>query len=231
MKHERLARQIGFIVEIDKLKTVLRQTWLMDDSRRENDAEHSWHTALMALLLAEYAGGPHFLMPAQSTSEGDQREPGLPGLPLPGRGSFAQQTPIDVCRAMKMMLVHDLVEIDAGDTFVYDDAAAVGKAEREDLAAARVFGLLPPDQAAEVRGLWEEFEARRTPEARYAAALDRLQPILHNHHTQGKAWRQHGVTSAQVIAHNRHIADSAPALWEFAEGLIRDAVAKGYLAE
>ncbi len=191
----RLSRQIDFLREIDRLKQVLRRTWLMDQSRRENDAEHSWHLGVMAVLLAEYAA-----------------EPGL-----------------DLLRAVKMALIHDLVEIDAGDTFAYDEVGAQDKDRRERLAADRIFQILPPDQAAEIRSLWEEFESRQTPEARYAAALDRFQPILHNYHTQGRAWRQHGITSDQVIARNRHMAEGAPALWAHAEELIRDAVEKGYL--
>jgi putative hydrolase of HD superfamily len=195
--NDRLARQIDFVLEIDKLKRVVRQTWHLDHSRKENDAEHSWHLAVMAVLLAEYAA-----------------EPGL-----------------DLARVVGMVLVHDLVEIDAGDTFVYDEAATRDKPEREQRAAERIFSMLPEDQAAEVRGLWEEFEARRTPEARYAAGLDRLQPLLHNYHTEGRTWREHGVTSADVLARNRHMAEGAPRLWQFAEGLIRDAVRRGYLAE
>lgn len=194
--HDRLARQIAFIVEVDKLKRVFRQTWLMDTSRRENDAEHSWHLAMMAVLLSEYAGRPA----------------------------------LDVLRVLTMVLVHDLVEIDAGDTFVYDEEAAKDKTQREQAAADRLFAMLPDDQAAEVRGLWEEFEARQTPEARFAAALDRLQPILHNYYTRGKAWQEHRITRAQVIASNRHMAEGAPELWEFARGLIDDAVRRGYLA-
>ncbi len=192
----RLGRQIGFILEIDKLKSVLRRTWLTDQSRRENSAEHSWHLALMTVLLREYAA----------------------------------EKDLDVLRVVKMVLIHDLVEIDAGDTLVYDTVGARDKRAREEKAADRLFRLLPPDQAAEIRGLWEEFEDRRTPEARYAAALDRLQPILHNYHTQGRAWKEHGVTSAMVIDRNQHIAEGSPSLWEFVQGLVRDAVAKGYLA-
>jgi putative hydrolase of HD superfamily len=192
----RLAQQIAFALEADKLKGVLRQTWLTDQSRRENSAEHSWHAALMAVLLAEHAAaGPT----------------------------------LDVARVVRMMLVHDLVEIDAGDTLVYDDAAAAGKARRERDAAQRIFGLLPDDQAAELRAAWDEFEARQTPEARFAAALDRVQPILHNFATQGRAWREHGVTAARVLEKNRHIAEGSPALWEFIRELVSDAVARGYL--
>lgn len=196
-ENDRLPRQIRFLIEIDKLKSVFRQTWLLDRSRRENDAEHSWHLAMMAVLLLEYAG----------------------------------QQDLDLLRVIKMVLVHDLVEIDAGDTFAYDEVGEADKHDREEKAADRIFSTLPPDQAVEFRSVWEEFEARNTPESRYAAALDRLQPLLHNYYTQGRAWRQHGVTAAEVTARNRHIADGAPRLWEYAQGLIRDAIDKGYLAE
>jgi putative hydrolase of HD superfamily len=197
MDPDRLARQIKFLLEIDKLKGVLRQTWRLDQSRRENDAEHSWHLAIMAVLLAEYAGAPK----------------------------------LDLLRVVKMVLVHDLVEIDAGDTFIYDEIGARDKPEREARAADRLFAILPADQAAELRQLWEEFEARSSPEARYAAALDRLQPLLHNYHTQGRAWRTHGVTRDRVLAHNRQMAEGAPVLWEFARKLIFDAAAQGFLPE
>lgn len=192
---DRLSQQLAFIAEIDKLKHILRQTWLLDSSRQENDAEHSWHIAVMALLLAEHA---------------DQ--------------------PVDIARVVKMLLIHDVVEIDAGDTFIYDEAGHQDKEEREQRAADRLFGLLPPDQAAELRGLWDEFEARETPEARYAAAIDRLQPLMHNCLTEGKAWRAHGVTADKVLAMNgARIGAASAALWQAAEAMIRDAVEKGYL--
>ncbi len=192
---DRLTRQLAFVLEIDRLKTVLRRTVLTDRSRRENSAEHSWHIALMAVLLAEHAAEP-----------------------------------VDVGRVVRMLLVHDVVEIDAGDTFVYDPAAAEDKGERERRAAERLFGLLPADQAAEVRALWDEFEERATAEARYAHAVDRLQPMLHNYATEGHSWQKYGVRSSQVIAHNRHIGDGAPDLWAHAERLIADAVERGWLA-
>jgi len=190
-----LRRQIDFVVEIDKLKDVYRQTLLMNGKRYENDAEHSWHLAVMVFLLSEYA----------------------------------ENKQLDLFRVLKMVLVHDLVEIDAGDTFCYDKKAAVGKVEREREAARRIFALLPQDQAASFLELWEEFESMQTPEARYAAALDRLQPILHNYNTQGAAWRKHGVTLDRVLDRNKHIAEGAPELWNFAESLIKDAEEKGYL--
>lgn len=192
---DRLARQLAFIAELDKLKAVLRQTWLLDGSRQETDAEHSWHIAMMALVLAEHA-----------------------------------DEPVDAGHVVRMLLVHDIVEIDAGDTFIYDDAGHADKEAREQAAAARLFGMLPGEQGAELRALWDEFEARRTPEARFAAAVDRLQPLLHNYLTEGKAWRQHGVTADRVRTVNARIGEGSAALWEQARRLIDDAVAKGYLA-
>lgn len=194
-KNSRLAQQLGFIREIDKLKSVLRRTLLMDGTRYENDAEHSWHLAVMAILLREHANKPD----------------------------------VDVGRVVKMVLVHDIVEIDAGDTYCYDDAGNRGKVAREQVAAERLFGLLPEDQRQEFQALWEEFEARVTPEARFAAALDRVQPLMHNYYTGGVVWKQHGVNSAKVQERNRHVGEGSRTLWEFAEELIRDAVARGYL--
>lgn len=191
---DRLARQLAFVLEIDRLKSVLRRSLLTDGSRNENSAEHSWHIALMAVVLAEHAAEP-----------------------------------VDVGRVVAMLLVHDVVEIDAGDTYVYDTVAAADKAEREERAADRLFGLLPADQAAEMRALWDEFERRETPEARFAAAIDRLQPILHNFATEGVAWRQHGVTADRVEAMNRHMGEGSEPLWEHARRLIADAVERGYL--
>lgn len=196
MSTDRLAQQIAFIVECDRLKTILRQNWIIDGSRAENDAEHSWHIAVMALLLAEHADAK-----------------------------------VDVARVVGMLLVHDIVEIDAGDTFIYDAAGHADKDEREQRAADRLFGLLPPDQAEHFRGLWDEFEARQTPEARFAAAIDRLQPVLLNCMTEGKAWRRHGVTADKVVALNSgRIGDVSQSLWDYARGMIEEAVAKGHLA-
>ena len=194
MSEERLQKQIGFILEIDKLKNVFRQTHLPGNLRRENDAEHSWHFAMMAVLLAEHA-----------------------------------EKGVDPSRVVRIALIHDLVEIDAGDTFAYDMKGNEDKAERERVAADRIFNLLLADQASELRALWDEFEAKETPDAKYAAALDRLQPILLNYHTAGAAWQKHGITADQVVARNQHMADGAPALWAYAERLIGDAVRKGYL--
>ena len=194
---ERLTRQIDFLREIDKVKGVFRQTWLLDGSRKENDAEHSWHLATMAVLLGEYAA-----------------EPGL-----------------DVARVVRMVLVHDLVEIDAGDTYCYDEKAAADKLQRETRAADRIFAILPEDQGREFRALWDEFEEAATPEARYANALDRLQPLLLNYHTHGASWQKHSVTSDRVLKRARPIAEATPGIWDYAAGLVRDAVQKGILDE
>ncbi|KAM3099503.1 HD domain-containing protein [Phormidesmis sp. 146-12] len=193
--HTRLHDQLRFIVEIDKLKHVLRQTSLIDKSRRENDAEHSWHLAMMAIVLSEYAA----------------------------------QT-VDLVRVLKMVLIHDLVEIDAGDTFCYDEQGTETQADRERQAADRIFGLLPFDQTTELRSLWEEFEAKQTSDAQFAAALDRIQPVLHNYYTQGGTWKKAGVTIEKVRKRIAPIAKGAPILAQFVDELIQDAVEKGYLA-
>ena len=177
MEESRLAQQVRFIVEVDKLKEIFRQTLLIGSRRAENDAEHSWHLCLIAIVLAEHAADPS----------------------------------LDLLRVLKMLIVHDLVEIDAGDTFAYDTARMA-------------------DQRDELRALWDEFEEKRTPEAKFATAVDRFQPMLLNVRTQGAAWNRHGVTSDRVVARNRHIAEGSPALWEFASAMIADAVKRGELA-
>jgi putative hydrolase of HD superfamily len=197
MDPARLERQIGFIVEIDRLKQVMRQTLLTDRCRHENSAEHSWHIALAALVLAEYADTPD----------------------------------LDLPRVIKMLLVHDLVEIDAGDTYCYDEEARRGQQARERLAADRVFGRLPSDQAADLQAAWEEFEARQSPEALFAAALDRLQPVLNNFYSGGTMWRKHGIRRCQVARRIAPLQSGAPALWRYASGLLDQAVARGILAD
>lgn len=189
-----MLQQMAFIEEIDRLKTVLRQTQIMDGSRRENSAEHSWHLAVMALLLAEHA-----------------------------------DEPVDALRVVKMLLIHDLVEIDAGDTFAYDTEGHGDKEERERKAAARLFGLLPAEQAAELWALWEEFEASETPEAKFGLALDRLHPMLNNYRTEGHAWKQHRITSDRVLHRSESITRGSKVLGAYARTKIGDAVAKGYL--
>lgn len=183
---ERLSNQLAFLNEIEKLKVVYRRNQTVDRSRFENSAEHSWHVALMALVLAEHAGSPA----------------------------------LDVLKVVKLLLIHDLVEIYAGDTWLYDAQAAKDQAQREARSADRLFGMLPPDQAAEFRALWDEFEARDTPESRFAAAIDALQPLA-NHLLSGAADPAEPTpTRLQVIERKRHIAASSPALWEIAQSII-----------
>lgn len=197
MNTERLNQQIHFILEIDRLKDILRQSYLIHSRRRENSAEHSWHLALLAIVLAEHA-----------------------------------DTSFDLLRLLKMLLIHDVVEIDAGDTYIYGEYDEIAKIQQEQQAAERIFGLLPPDQSAEMKSLWAEFEAKKTPEARFAGALDRLMPLLHNYHTQGVSWKEHGVRSEQVFARNQSpLAKGSAGLWEYARQLIEDAIAQGYLAK
>lgn len=195
MSSTRLTQQLQFLMEIDKLKTVLRQSYLVGSQRRENSAEHCWHLAMATWILAEHA-----------------------------------KEPIDVWRVVKMALIHDIVEIDAGDVYIYSDFDETVKMQREQQAALRIFGLLPPDQARECQMLWAEFEARETAEARFAATVDRLLPLLHNYYTQGLSWQEHGVTSAQVYARNQpRIREGSETLWQMAETLIQEAITKGYL--
>lgn len=193
-----LLKQLDFILEIDRLKSVYRQTFILSGERTENDAEHSWHLAVMAFLLAEHA---------------DEE--------------------VDVPRVMKMVLIHDIVEIDAGDTFAYDSAGHRDKELREREAAERIFGLLPEGQRAQMLQIWREFEERETPEARFAAALDCLQPVLLNYHSRraGRTWTDHDVQYRQVVERIERIRDGSGDLWEFARQLVRDAVQKGYLPE
>ena len=191
---DRLKQQMQFIIEIDRLKQILRQSLISGGSRRENSAEHSWHLAIMASVLAEYA---------------------LPET--------------DLLRTLQMLLIHDLVEIDAGDTFCYDIQANQDKADRETQAANRIFGLLPDDLRQAMRSLWDEFELRETPSAKFAAALDRIEPMLLNQQTQGGTWKQHGITSDRVLQRMQPVAEGTPELWGFVEQVIEDCVAAGYL--
>jgi len=196
MDLKRLSRQIEFLVEIDRLKTIVRRTLLVDGSRQEDSAEHSWHLALLAMVLAEHSNSP-----------------------------------VDLFRVLKMILVHDIVEIDAGDTYCYDEEANRGKAEREKKAADRIFGLLPEDQEIEFRSLWEEFESRQTEDALFAAALDRLQPILNAFRSGGITWQKHGIRGEQIFRKNSHMGDGSQVLWDYAQGMIKDAIAKGWIAQ
>jgi putative hydrolase of HD superfamily len=192
----RLARQVAFIVEADKLKTIFRQTVNTVSRRAENDAEHSWALCLLVITLAEHANVPT----------------------------------LDVLRALKMVILHDLVEIDAGDTFAYDTKNMADQHAREALAADRIFGLLPDGQSADFRALWDEFEARQTPESKFAAAVDRFHPMLLNCSTEGAAWKKHGITVDRVLARNAHIAEGSTELWAYAQQKHRDPDAAGHVA-
>jgi len=191
----RLGQQLAFLIEVDRLKTVLRASTLAAVERRENDAEHSWHLALMVPVLAEYA-----------------------------------DEPIDVGHTVKLVVVHDLVEIYAGDTPLYDDELRTSQVERELAAADRLFGLLPDDQAREFRALWDEFEARETPEARFAKAIDRLEPNLLNWMAAGGTWRTPGVTADTVRTRTEHIGQASAALGGAMATLIDSAVRNGWIA-
>ncbi|MFE9635316.1 HD family hydrolase [Streptomyces sp. NPDC006463] len=191
---DRLRRQIEFVMEADLLKDVFRRSPLLAADRRENDAEHSWHLALLTLVLAEYA-----------------------------------DEPLDVGRVLALVVVHDLVEIYAGDTFVYDTEAVVDQEVREQRAAERLFSLLPADQSALFRSLWDEFEARVTPEARFAKAMDRLQPLLLNYGNRGGTWRTPGVTVDEVLDRKSLIKDASGELWRYAQSLIHAGAAHGWV--
>jgi putative hydrolase of HD superfamily len=191
----RLARQVAFIAECDKLKEIFRQTVNTQSRRPENDAEHSWALCLCVIVLAEHANA----------------------------------RALDVLRVLKMVIVHDLVEIDAGDTFGYDTARQADQHARECIAADRIFGLLPADQAREFRALWDEFEAQQTPEAKFALACDRFQPVLLNTLTQGGGWKKHGVTEDRVLERNSRIGAGSTELWRHVEQLIRDTADAGHL--
>ncbi len=182
---ERFAKQLDFILELDKLKYIKRRSYVADGSRHENDAEHSWHLALMAMLFSEY-----------SNEE------------------------VDVLHVMKMVLIHDAVEIDAGDTYAYDEQGANTKREREEKAAKRIFHILPEDQAKEMRDLWEEFEAGDTPEARFANVLDKVQPVMLNDITNGRSWREHGIAASQVLGRNDATKEGSEVLWNHVKELV-----------
>ena len=210
MIDERLKKQLDFLLEIDKMKSLYRQTYIIHDEsrgasmrefegekerykRRENDAEHSFHLALFAMTLAEHSN-----------------------------------VPIDVQKVMKMVLIHDIVEIDAGDTYCYDAEGYKSKREREEKAADRLFGLLPNDQRDEYRALWEEFERMDTAESKFAAALDRMQPMLLNNAKDGVSWLEHGISYEQVRARNAHIKNGSDELWEYIEKMLGEANEKGF---
>lgn len=195
MVNARLEQQIQFIKEIDKLKQIFRQNIVIGTERNENDAEHSWHLAMMAILFSEY-----------STDKN-----------------------IDILKVVKMVLIHDLVEIDAGDTFCYDEKGYEDKDEREQKAAQKLFSLLPSDQAKDIWDLWNEFEQLNTPESRFAAGIDRFQPLILNYNTSGHTWQKPGITSAKVLKRNELLEENAPLLWEYAKAMVENSIQKGFL--
>lgn len=193
---ERMAKQLAFALEIDKAKSVLRQTHLSEHGRRENDAEHSWHLAIMAYLLREYANEA-----------------------------------VDIGKVMLMCLIHDLVEIDAGDTYAYDTVGLSTQKEREAAAKQRVFSLLPADQAAELMALFEEFEDNRTAEARFAHAMDNLQPLLLNNSNDGSDWREHGVTAEQVYGRQKKTKEGSATLYRITDEILQEHIRRGNLKQ
>lgn len=193
---ERLRKQLDFLLEIDKEKEIYRQTHILGGARRENDAEHAWHMAIMAFVLQEYANEP-----------------------------------IDVLRVMKMVLMHDLVEIYAGDTYAYDENGKETQRERELAAADRIFGMLPEDQKKEFRGIWEEFEERKSPEAKFARMLDNYQPLSLNNANQGGDWRAHDVARSQVEKRNEISAEGSRVIGDVIADIIEENVRKGNLRD
>ncbi len=194
MSLNNLLSQIEFIKEIDKLKYIQRRTKLINSDRNENDAEHSWHLAIMAVVLAEHANEP-----------------------------------VNILKVVKMLLIHDLVEIDAGDTFIYDTQKNHTNTDEERLAAQRIFGMLPKEQAEELIDIWEEFEAGNSAEARFARAIDRLEPLLQNSSNQGGTWKEFDVPYSKVYNKKKIIKEGAATIWEYAENLLNENVAKGIL--
>lgn len=195
MEKQRFEKQIAFLIEIDKLKNIFRRTYLINQERHENDAEHSWHLALFVLILSEYANDKD----------------------------------LDIARVIEMVVLHDLVEIYAGDTYVYDQEGRKSQQKREAEAAEKLFSLLPEDQKQHFASIIEEHNAQETNEARFANTVDRLQPLMHNFFTDGKAWREHGIKKEQVIEINKSIAEGSQELWEYGRSLIDEAYEKGWL--
>lgn len=195
IENERLQQQLNFIVEVDKIKQIMRRTKLIDGTRFENDAEHSWHLAIMAMLLKEHAANQNF----------------------------------NLARVMKMVVIHDLIEIYAGDTFAYDVKGNADKAERERKSADKLFALLPSDQGKEIRELWEEFDKEETQDARYAAALDHLQPFVHNIFTDGCTWKNGNISTAPVLKRMAITMKEIPGLKPWIEYEVEKAVKNGWL--
>lgn len=192
----RLEKQIQFIVEVDKVKNIFRQTYLADGKRKENDAEHSWHLALSAILLKEYVSEE-----------------------------------VDILKVITMVLIHDLVEIDAGDTYAYDSEGAKDKREREEKAADRIFNILPTEQGQYFRELWEEFESYETEDAKYAHLLDNFQPMLLNDASKGKSWSEHQVKKEQIYKRNERIADTSETIWEEMQRIVEKNIQLGNICE
>ena len=192
----RFEQQMKFILEIDKVKNVFRQTYLADGNRKENDAEHSWHMAIMAFLLKEYA-----------------------------------QEEVDIMRVVLMVLTHDLVEIDAGDTYAYDLDGLQTKREREVKAAERIFGLLPKDQEEQFRELWDEFEAYESAEAKYAHMLDNFQPLMLNDALDGKSWKEHKVKKSQIYSRNAKTMEGSEKIWEYMKDLVQKNIDRGKIQD
>lgn len=191
---DRLRQQLAFLMEIDKQKEIIRQTYLADGSRKETDAEHAWHLAMMCMILSEYANEK-----------------------------------IDVPKTIMMVLTHDLVEIDAGDTYAYDQTGNQTKKERELKAADRIYGLLPEDQRKYLRALWDEFEAMETPEAKFANMLDKIQPVCLNDQSKGKSWVEHNVCKRQIMERNSKTHEGSDLLWDYIKKLIEKNVEAGFI--
>ncbi|MBQ4339479.1 MAG: HD domain-containing protein [Firmicutes bacterium] len=196
MKDERLKKQMEFALEIDKEKNIFRQTHLSGKGRRENDAEHAWHMAMMIYLLKEYANEE-----------------------------------IDIAKAMMMALLHDVVEIDAGDTYAYDTEGLKLQKEKEAKAAERIFGLLPDDQRDEMKALFEEFEAHESPEARFVRVIDNLQPLMLNDSNRGGDWIEHKVTKSQIYKRNQKTGSGSEKLWEYIQELIQRNIDRGSIRD
>ncbi len=194
MKTDNLLKQVAFIKEIDKLKYIQRKTKLFNSNRPENDAEHSWHLAMMTIVLAEHS-----------------------------------DKPIDVLKVLKMVLIHDIVEIDAGDTFIYDTVKSHTNTEEELIAAKRIFGLLPTEQADEFITIWKEFEDGITDEAKFAKSMDRFEPLLQNTSNNGGTWTEFNVPYQNVYDKKKAIRNGSVTIWNYAEHLINESVAKGIL--
>ena len=192
----RFEQQMKFILEIDKVKNVFRQTYLADGNRKENHAEHSWHMAIMAFLLKEYA-----------------------------------QEEVDIMIVVLMVLIHDLVEIDAGDTYAYDLDGLQTKREREVKAAERIFGLLPKDQEEQFRELWDEFEAYESAEAKYAHMLDNFQPLMLNDALDGKSWKEHKVKKSQIYSRNAKTMEGSEKIWEYMKDLVQKNIDRGNIQD